>query len=108
MILCATSLPGPAIPDTGVTHFDKATHFVAYAILGLLVARALRELGRLRTRLLPLALVAIAAFAALDEWHQLYIPGRSADMRDWIADLSGGALALLLAAARAPRPETAT
>ena len=36
---------------------------------------------------LPLALVPL--IGALDEWHQLYVPGRDASVYDWIADALG-------------------
>jgi VanZ family protein len=29
------------------------------------------------------------SYGAIDEIHQLFIPGRSADFRDWLADSSG-------------------
>jgi len=35
---------------------------------------------------------ALAAFAAGDEWQQRFVPGRSADPADWLADLAGVAL----------------
>lgn len=44
----------------------------------------------------PLLLVALVAagIGAADEWHQLYLPGRSASTADWAADLLGVGLAL--------------
>lgn len=37
-----------------------------------------------------------AALAALDEYHQTMVPGRSGQVRDVLIDLSGAALALVL------------
>ena len=102
-----TSIPGSDIPSVGVPHVDKAMHFGLYAVLGALAALAV-DPARDRRRRGLLVLVAIAAFAAVDEWHQRFIPGRSADAADWIADVVGATCGLLLLAARVPRHETIT
>jgi VanZ family protein len=36
------------------------------------------------------------AFGALDEVHQGFVPGRSQDAMDWVADAAGAALAVVL------------
>lgn len=68
---------------------DKVLHFLAYAILGALWMRALRPgPGRAGVGLL-LATALAAGFGAVDEWHQSFVPGRSADVLDLLADLLG-------------------
>ena len=73
---------------------DKILHVAAYALLGFLVFRALAT-GHL-TNNLNLALIISALFAGLyglsDEWHQSFVPGRSAEAADALADLIGGML----------------
>ena len=86
VILTATSMPG--VPGPPVRGVDKIGHFAMYAVLGLLVARALRA-GASSTRTLMVGLACIALFAALDEWHQRFIPTRSAEVADWFADVAG-------------------
>jgi VanZ family protein len=39
-------------------------------------------------------LLVVSAYGASDEWHQSFVPGRSTDVRDWIADTIGAALAI--------------
>lgn len=39
----------------------------------------------------------VALFGALDEWQQAYVPGRQADVLDWLADLAGTFLGLACA-----------
>lgn len=35
-------------------------------------------------------LIAVGLLYALsDEWHQMYVPGRSPDLADWLADAVG-------------------
>lgn len=100
-ILILTSVP---VPDLGSPrHADKGVHFLVYGLLGLLVGRALLAESRGRAHFAGAAL-AVAAFGALDEWHQSFIPGRYSDMHDWVADVIGGAAALAVMAARARRP----
>lgn len=62
--------------------WDKLAHFVCYAgITGLLAV----GLGDCQ----PWLLVAtVAVLGALDEWHQAYLPGRSADLPDLLTDIA--------------------
>jgi VanZ family protein len=77
--------------------------------LGALCFRGLRRGGG---RLGPEAAVAVAALLAVvygisDEAHQMYVPNRSTDVMDLVADLIGGVLGAL-AARSAPRLVGAT
>ena len=49
--------------------FDKAEHFVYFGIMAVLLSHGV---GR---RWLWLSLVLVPPVGALDEWHQLYVPG---------------------------------
>jgi VanZ family protein len=77
----------------------KCAHFAEYFILSLLILRGIRA-GRKETRLAwaLLAILAVAAYASLDEFHQLFVPGRTAAIGDVLIDTSGGVAAQLLAA----------
>jgi VanZ family protein len=73
----------------------KLAHVTEYLILTLLLLRALRRSGVALA--LPLALAAALAYAASDEWHQSFVPGRTATPRDVAIDAIGIALATLAA-----------
>ena len=108
LILLLTSIPVPE--NVVVPGGDKTVHLLMYAVLGFLSARAaLRSSSSPST--LILVVLAIAIFAAVDEAHQLAIPGRSADRLDWYADMVGASLgafvALLEARTRERTPERA-
>jgi VanZ family protein len=76
---------------TGVTRIDdKFAHFAVYGLLGTLVCRIG---GRGRFAALGSCLL-VAMYAASDEWHQSFVPGRFADVGDWIADTLGAAVAI--------------
>lgn len=87
LLLTATSLPGEDLPNIGVS--DKIEHFTAYFILAVILNLALlvqSKYGIVKLRSSLFATIIISCYAALDEFHQLFIPGRSGDIKDWIAD----------------------
>jgi VanZ family protein len=89
LTLTLTSIPnpefGPSFPGA-----DKIAHFGFYGVAGFLFVLWRRETGTGAA----VAVVWSAIFAALlgagDEFHQQWIPGRSMDLLDWVADFAGG------------------
>src|SRR5262245_6960432 len=74
---------------------DKSGHSIGYALLGGLILRALAG-GRLRDVTWSRVLTAIALatlYGVTDEFHQLFVPGRSADRYDVLADGIGATMA---------------
>jgi hypothetical protein len=77
---------------------DKVAHAALYAVLGATL--------RLATGRTGLAVVWAGAYGVSDEVHQAFVPGRSPDPWDWLADVVGawvGATVVARAARRAPR-----
>ena len=67
---------------------DKMAHLLAYAGLAYLFAFALQ--GRNRSLVgYACVLGVVAAYGLVDEWIQSFV-GRSASIKDWIADVAGG------------------
>jgi VanZ family protein len=83
----------PSLPS-GFT--DKDGHGLLYAGLAVLVLRAAS--GARWEGVTLRAAAAAVAFAAVygitDEFHQWFVPGRTADVNDWVADCSGAAAAV--------------
>jgi VanZ family protein len=100
LILLLTSIPTPDISPPRAT--DKLVHFALYLVLGALSLRAAAAAAAPWARVLPVAL-GVCLFGAFDEWHQLVVPGRAADVFDWLADALGGAAGSLGAAAALAR-----
>jgi VanZ family protein len=69
----------------------KCGHFTEYFVLSLLVLRGMRA-GRRDVRLVwALAAIAIVAcYASLDEFHQIFVPGRTPAVADVLLDTIGG------------------
>ena len=84
--------------------FDKVVHFTMYGVLAGLATLAMRE-HRAMLRMFILTVLAVAAFGAVDEWHQRFIPGRSMEFGDWVADSLGGATGVLTASFLLRRPK---
>ena len=95
ILLTATSLPAKDLPNTGVN--DKIEHFSAYLILSLLLAFALsiqKRYKKARERSSLYTLIIVGIYAAADEIHQLFIPGRDCQFGDWVADFLAAIIAV--------------
>jgi VanZ family protein len=91
IIFLLSSIPGKSMPDVPGLQYDKLLHALVYSVLGGLIFLALRQGTSLPTK----RVVAVAAGFALlygltDEFHQLFVAGRSADLYDALADGIGG------------------
>lgn len=93
-------------PDISVENVEavrwcvrKTAHLTEYAILAWLWWRALRRPVRHDARpwswrVAGLALLAVALYAATDEWHQSFVPNRTGAVRDVMIDTAGGLFGL--------------
>ena len=93
-IFIATHLPlGPALPGSP-RGLDKLVHGAAFAGLAIVLSATgaiwLRSSGRLYAAVFGVA----AVYGAFDELTQMLVPRRTADFRDWAADLFGAALGI--------------
>ena len=90
------SAPLPAL--TGRV-WDKLLHIVEYTGLAILLFRALdgEGLGAWQSAIATVMLV--SAYGASDEWHQLFVPLREADVQDWMTDTLAGAIGAAACAA---------
>ena len=88
----------------------KCAHVTEYAVLALLLWRALRNLPALHTKTFIVCgavLVGCAVFAASDEFHQTFVKSRTPSVRDVLLDVAGALLGVLIGASFArhhPKP----
>ena len=96
--------PGISDAALGLIHglIRKASHFVEYAILALLAARAFRTSPRdfLRNHWFAVSLMFVALYALSDEFHQSFVSTRTASIYDCLIDTAGGLAALLVISRR--------
>ena len=75
---------------------DKFAHASVFGALGLAMewalARTRPDLPLYKRHLFVFA--AVSLYGASDEFHQRFVPGRDADVLDWLADTVGGALGM--------------
>ena len=76
----------------------KWAHFSAYLVLGSTMFGVFLTYRKLSLKLrCLLSFVSCALYAASDEIHQYFVPGRSCELRDVLIDSSGALLAILIA-----------
>lgn len=68
--------------------WDKVVHASLFAVIAMLLVLSRRQ-GTWRW--LVASVVLASGVGALDELHQHFLPGRSADIYDWYADFLGAA-----------------
>ena len=90
---------GEAALEAAHFYVRKSAHLGEYFLFSLLVLRGFRA-GRhgWRWRWALATLGVVAAYASLDEFHQLFVPSRTPSIYDVMIDVTGAALALAAAA----------
>ena len=96
--------------DQAVFLVRKLAHLTEYAILAMLLWRALR--GPQNSDPLPpdwkqpgLVILLVALYAASDEFHQSFVPTRQGSLIDVFIDITGGILGLLFVLALTRWPQ---
>ena len=78
---------------------DKLFHALAYGVLGFLLLGSLVPATDGFTSIQIRSSILIASLYGIsDEFHQYFIPGRSSDAWDWVADTLGAVIAVSLLA----------
>ena len=68
----------------------KCAHFTIYLVLGILVISLLSEYRILNFKTVLYTLLIVFLYACSDEFHQLFVSGRSSEIRDVLIVSSGG------------------
>ncbi len=90
-----TLFPGITQPTFDVIHFfvRKGAHFGVYGVLSWFAyfswRATLRSRARWRFQWSGLALLTVLIAASLDEFHQSFVPSRTASPRDVLLDMMG-------------------
>ena len=94
-----SSLPDVPGPRLNIRFEDKLDHIVAYALGGILLCRAFlyqSKFPRWQQTYFVVAFVVGILYGISDEFHQMFVPGRYADVWDVVADSVGILLGVLL------------
>ena len=92
------SLSNRSYPDAQPLFSTKLFHPIEYMTLAVLFCILLRSMLRQKRTILFTAtvLMAVALLGAVDETHQLFIPGRTGRYQDVLIDIGGGMIGLCL------------
>jgi VanZ family protein len=96
ILFIATTLPVQSVPSIAIS--DKINHLIAYFGLSTLLYLTLiyqRKSEFLFNNAPSVATIIASVYGALDELHQMFVPGRFAEVLDWLADLGGAILGVL-------------
>lgn len=97
-IFILTSLPSETLPSVEIG--DKVNHFLAFFVLGFFLNLTLRYQNKfpaIKKNVLILTIAIASVYGLFDELHQLLVPGRSAEVMDWVADFIGAILGSFIA-----------
>lgn len=90
----------PAEQEAKVAELEfyvrKAAHFTEYLVFAMTLSLPLYVYGVRGLRMFLWALALTAIYACTDEWHQMFVGGREARIRDVIIDTCGGLCGLLI------------
>lgn len=84
------------IIDQSFLFVRKSAHFLEYLVLGLLMINVLKDYYSVDKIVFLVSLLLCMIYACSDEFHQLFITGRSCQMKDVFIDTSGSFLGILI------------
>jgi len=99
IIFVASAIPTRYFPPIKIFRYDKFIHIGLFFILGLFVYRAINSIAQKHLFNWVIAFVSFAIvmlYGVLDEMHQGFVPGRSVDVWDAVADTIGGITAMII------------
>ena len=96
IIFLASATPASDFPGLGSLDLlvKKGGHMIGYALLAASYHRALNKRKVITKQHLALAICLTVLYAASDEWHQSYTPGRNASFLDIGIDIIGGLIGI--------------
>lgn len=81
----------------------KAAHISAYFILGILLFNLLKQYNLGVKKIIFISVAIAMLYACTDEIHQMFVPGRSGEVRDVLIDTAGAAAGVVVYAALSSR-----
>ncbi len=97
ILLTATSLPSNEMPDIHMS--DKIEHFLGYGVLTILITFSLLVQSKnklLKAKAYLATIIIVSVYGALDELHQMFVPGRDCDFYDWVTDFAAAFFGIII------------
>ena len=74
----------------------KSAHLIEYFCLGILAINVLKDYHKINIWMILICIVFCMLYALSDEIHQIYVPGRSCELRDIFIDTSGSIIGIII------------
>ena len=84
------------IVSTSSNVVRKTAHFLEYLVLGLLMINVIKDYRKISYKELIIVLVLCCLYASSDELHQIYVNGRSGEVKDVILDTFGSLTGIII------------
>ena len=77
----------------------KSAHFIIFFILGFCITNTVMRIKKIKKNLyiFLISVILCSVYAATDELHQYFVPGRACMWQDWVIDTAGVLLGVGLA-----------
>jgi VanZ family protein len=76
-----------SLPEGILTFLTrKSAHIIGYFVLGMLLFNVVKEYTAATKRIIILSILFAFVYSISDEIHQLFVPGRSGEIRDVLID----------------------
>ena len=89
LIFIASSIPRTPKLRVNIFSLDKMIHFVEFGIFGILLLLFFSGYRGFSRKSITVSLFVGVVWAALDEYHQFFVPGRNSSVYDFMADVAG-------------------
>lgn len=99
LIFVLSSIPGDNLPEVGFELNDKFIHAGIYFIAFLLSYLSFANIEKpsfISKNPLAFSLILTILYGLSDEFHQALVPNRSAEVYDFLADVGGSMLGMIL------------
>lgn len=84
-----------SLPEQVLTFLTrKAAHTFIYFVLGLLMFNVVRSYNISTRRAIWMSIIFVCGYACTDEFHQIFVSGRSPEITDVMIDTCGGTLGI--------------
>ena len=97
-IFIQSSIGNMNIIDLGFSFQDKLFHFIVFGVLAILMARSFKKskFKFFNKYYYILAIILTCLYGMMDEYHQYFVPGRFSTVGDWLADLLGAIVFIII------------
>jgi len=82
--------------NTRERFLRKGAHIFVFFWLGVFTANTIRQTTENKKRIFSISLIWCTVYAAFDELHQHFVPGRACMWQDWLLDTVGASLGIVL------------